>query len=301
MPSINPVRNNGIESEEDIPEKYREEVKRRMRETTNDTEFRATSITSGKRGEPISDVDTIKSIFSDSQNWYLGHGTGGNGDETVIESILKIGLKCKNSEESLMYDDNLRNLDSPTVNLGQGNASLFEYSQENLNHWAHKESKQIAIISLPERYVLDKHFSMFMDPYEAFYVGSEEQGFFTRPEFIMGVYDANTRSFIPNENYYQNLKQEQQNQLFEDIKKNYMKSFVKQSDVSPNEVRERLPFNESELEELNIEWYQKQLERLQYEKEKGKNTITLDDIRKAIDERVATLDDNAWPPEEEWE
>ena len=301
MPRVEPERNYRIESEENIPEKYREEVKRRMRETTNDTEFCATSITSGKRGEPISDVDTIKKIFSDSQNWYLGHGTGGNGDETVIESILKMGLKCKNSEESLMYDDNLRNLDSTTVNLGQGNASLFEYSQENLNHWVHKESKQIVIISLPERYVLDKHFSMFMDPYEAFYVESEEQGFFTRPEFVRGVYDANTRSFIPNENYYQNLEQEQQNQLLEDVKKNYMRSFAEYSKVPPSEVREILPFNESEFEELSMEWYQKQLERLQYEKEKGENTITFDAIRDAIDAEREAVNNSNWLPEEEWE
>ena len=87
-----------------------------------------------------------------------------------------------------------------------------------------------------------------------------------RPEFIKGIYNADSHSFTPNDNFYQNLKPEQQKELFDSIRQLYIKSYAEYSVIPPEKVDNPLPLDETELEQATIEWYKVQLERLRRDK-----------------------------------
>lgn len=261
MPSfINMFKNHEIDSEEDIPAEYREEIEQKLSSESKEKRLEATQLTRGVNGAILSDESEIKKAFSDSSVYYFGHGT--TGDETVLKSILQNGLKTVNPEEIRAYSNTLRGLDSTTVFLGSGNNQLFEQEKENLNNWPHKDSKNIVIISLPKEYVLRiTEIGTLADQYKPFYIGSEKQGFNLRPEFIKGIYNAETHSFTENANFYQSLDEATQRRMFEDIKVAYMKSYAEVSNVNPRETSEPLPFNEQEMEKITIEWYKEQLKK----------------------------------------
>lgn len=163
----------------------------------------------------------IIKLFSNVNNIYYGHGIGAERQD-VINSIFKNGLRC--SHERLYFT---------TVTFGEGSNSLFEEQKENMHNWQHKGSKQIIIASLPKKYniinvpsgpLYGKENSAFYN-----YFSQEEadklgiaQGYYLKPEFVSGVYDANTQTFIKNEKYYENLSAEEQNKLFDEVKKQYI-------------------------------------------------------------------------------
>lgn len=47
-------------------------------------------------------------------------------------------------------------------------------------------------------------------------------GYYLKPEFVRGVYDADKQTFIKNENYYENLSEKEQDALFAEVKKKYI-------------------------------------------------------------------------------
>lgn len=63
------------------------------------------------------------------------------------------------------------------------------------------------------------------------------QGYYLKPEFIRGIYDAETKQFIENEGYYEALDQEQQEQIMEELKENYIKK-IKETGMTLSEHRE---------------------------------------------------------------
>ena len=262
MPSlINMFKNYGIDGEEDIPVEYREEIEQRLSTEPKEIQFEATQLTSGVNGTILSDADKIREAFSDSSVYYLGHGTTGN--ETILKSILQNGLKTVNPKEIRAYGNTLRGLDSTTIVFGSGNSQLFEQEKWELDNWPHKHSQNIVVVSLPKDYVLRiMDIGTFADPYKPFYVGSEERGFNLRPEFIKGIYNAETHFFTENANFYQSLDEETQKKLFEDIKTAYIKSYAEVSNINPRETSKPLPFNEQEMEKISIEWYKEQLKKL---------------------------------------
>ena len=160
-------------------------------------------------------------LFSNVNNIYYGHGIGSERQD-VINSIFKNGLRC--SHERLYFT---------TVTFGEGSNRLFEEQKENMHNWKHKGSKQIIIASLPKKYniinvpsgpLYGKENSAFYN-----YFSQEEadklgiaQGYYLKPEFVSGVYDANTQTFTKNEKYYENLPLEEQNKLFNEVKKQYI-------------------------------------------------------------------------------
>ncbi len=258
---IDMFKNYVIENEEDVPAEYKEEIEKRLSATAQESQAEAPKVTPGKQGTVISDRAELEATFKDNQAFYLGHGTPST--EEVIISILNNGLKTINPESIRAYGNTLRGLDSTTIPFGKGTKTLFIEHEELLNNWPHKDSKNIVIISLPKEYVLrPAEIGTFADQYEAFYIGSNEEGFRLRPEFIKGIYNADTHSFIENENFYQNLDKETQKELFKDVRKGYIKSYAEHSAVSPTETYTILPLNEEELEQLTIEWYKVQLKRL---------------------------------------
>lgn len=262
MPRPN-SKNYVISSEKDIPEKYRKEVLEQLDVNENTDNIETSLIIPGKRGKIIIDENSLSNFFSNSQEFYFGHGTP-RGQE-VVSSILEIGLKVKRSAEAGKVTQTLRGLESTTIEFGEGTDFLFYEKQELLNNWQHLNSNNIIIVSIPQEYVLPplpQHLSFRRDRYEPFYTGSEETGYYLRPEFIRGFYNSNTHSITLNENFYQNLTEEQKLKLFKEVKKQYIKSYAECSMINPEEIKESLPLNEIELEQLIIEWYKVQLKEL---------------------------------------
>ena len=133
-----------IESENDIPEKYREEVEKRLSSGEHTKQTETSEIISGKRGKVVSEEGKIKDMFKSKQDFYFGHGT--SGGEEVISSILKDGLKTVNPEIIKAYGNTLRGLESTTMVFGKGSDSLFDEYKYLLDNWPHKDSKDIVIV-----------------------------------------------------------------------------------------------------------------------------------------------------------
>lgn len=180
----------------------------------------------------------MKEKLSNSQNRYYGHGIG-IYDENVVKSIFSNGLRC--SHEQLYFT---------TVELGTGSPTLFEETQDMLNNWEHKGSKQIIIASLPNKYQLMdiSGTGLYGKGQSAFYnnITAEEAtnlniapGYYLKPEFIMGMYDTNTKSFLSNPKYYENLNKSQQDNLFNEVKKQYI-NLIKDSGFTFAEYSEIL-------------------------------------------------------------
>lgn len=157
--------------------------------------------------------------FSNKENIYYGHGIGAERQD-VIDSIFKYGLRCSHEQ-----------LDFTTIPFGEGSDTLFKDNEETMNNWQHKGSKQIIIASVPRDYHLLDAGTLYGKRQAAFYnyFSQEEanelglaQGYYLKPEFVRGVYDANSRSFVSNAKYYENLSPEEQNKLFAEVKKQYI-------------------------------------------------------------------------------
>ena len=86
--------------------------------------------------------EEIKNKFSNESNVYYAHGIGDNNPQ-IVESIFNNGLRC--SHDQLYFT---------TVTLGSGSSTLFEDNEELINNWPHKDSKQIIIASLPQKFHL---------------------------------------------------------------------------------------------------------------------------------------------------
>ena len=243
-----------INSEEDIPTEYRNQINNEANICLSNEYIQ------GKLGQIITSLDEI---FSNKLNYYFGHGT--TTDNEIINAILNEGLKVKDPETVRGYMDTLRGLYSTTIPFGFGSENLFKEHKGLLNNWPHKSSKNVVVVSLPSKYTLNpQNTKTGTDYFEAYYIGDEETGYRLRPEFILGVYDANKKIMKINENYYSNLSEEKQKVLFENIEKRYAVSYASYGVKEPQ--RETF-MNESNYKEATLLWYQKQLEKLrEYEK-----------------------------------
>ena len=163
----------------------------------------------------------IENKFANEGNQYYAHGIGAY-DKNVIKSIFENGLRCSHNE-----------LYWTVLELGKGSDSLFREKEALMNNWEHKDSKHIIIASLPEVFhLLDvKGTALFQKRHAAFYnnISPEEAsklgispGLYLKPEFIMGMYDAEKKDFVVNDRYYENLPEEEQRKILEDVKKQYI-------------------------------------------------------------------------------
>lgn len=161
----------------------------------------------------------INNILNNPSNIYYGHGTGIE-DKSIINSIMTNGLRC--SHGSLYYT---------SVVLGQG-MQIPQSQQEMLKNWPHLESKIIVVVSLPIQYkILDIVGSGTYNKGDSayYYIPSEEtrekysltNSPYVMPEFVVGYYDARTDTFTRNPKYYENLPQNEQVNLFNQVKENY--------------------------------------------------------------------------------
>lgn len=260
MPSFSDFNNCFINSISDIPDEYREMVQSMVESGQSAIPSIPSQIISGELGSPISDVTLISSYFSDYDGTYFGHGT--MSDDETIESIFQEGLKVKNPQDIRFSDAHLRGLDSTSILFGPGNDQLFEDQKEELENWPHKACSKILICELPSQFVLSSSNSIpSADLYKALYTGSEEEGYIIRPEFLRGYYDAESHSFVPNENYYKNLSPEQQQQLFASISPQFIKTYS-QFCVRPPLENPSFPSEYVDVSRATAEWYRVQLERL---------------------------------------
>lgn len=163
----------------------------------------------------------IENKFANEGNQYYAHGIGAY-DKNVIKSIFENGLRCSHNE-----------LYWTVLELGKGSDSLFREKEALMNNWEHKDSKHIMIASLPEVFhLLDvMGTALFQKRHAAFYnnISPEEAsklgispGLYLKPEFIMGMYDAEKKDFVVNDRYYENLPEEEQRKILEDVKKQYI-------------------------------------------------------------------------------
>lgn len=185
----------------------------------------------------MSDME-IRNKFKNSSNCYYGHGIGAY-DEKKMKSIFDNGLRC--SHEQLYFT---------TIALGLGSENLFDENSDLLNNWEHKDSRQIIIASVPIKYnLLDiTGTDLYGMGQAAFYneISQDEAqklniapGYYLRPEFVLGMYDADKKEFVSNDNYYENLKQSEQDLLFYEIKNRYIK-IIKEAGYSLKEYGEIL-------------------------------------------------------------
>ncbi len=289
-----------IDSFDDIPRKYKDSVIDRA--TTGPDRNYIGNIIEGKRGK---ETNQVQEEFNDSNLVYFGHGTP---DKEVVDNILKEGLSVKNSEDYRFYDNNLRGLDSTTITLGYGSNYLFNKYEDTLNNWPHKGSKNIVIISLPENYCFTPtETNINSDYFETFYIGNEKEGYKLRPEFIKGVYNSTEKTFTENENFYKNLSEDKQKELFNEIDNNYIKVYSEISILSPTNFDRELPISNDKIDKLNIEWYAKQardLNRYYEEIQRQRDLYTEDDDEEdkyndfEWDETTDELSDPDWDDEE---
>ena len=259
---------------EDIPEKYRKMIEEGLNRTDTEKED-LEEFVPGKRGRVITGENEIRKYFKGSKEYYFGHGTP-EGDE-IVSSIFQEGLRVNTVGRKVKNMDglnSLRGLESTTITIGEGSDTLFHEYKEKLDNWPHNESDNIIIISLPGEYFLPQ--KQNNDRYESFYIHSpNDEFYFLRPEFIKGVYNANTQSFTLNENYYQLLSKEQTAKLFKDVKLHFIKSYADMGEVSPEEISDRLPLDEKEIEQATYQWYKRKLEE---SNERAGQQVEIDEV-----------------------
>lgn len=205
----------------------------------------------------------IAEQFSNKENVYYGHGIGAD-NQAIVDSIFENGLRC--SHERLFFT---------TIALGEGSDQLFESQKGTMDNWKHKDSKQIIIASLPKKYhiINVQNGPLYGKETSAFYnyIPQEEatklgiaQGYYLKPEFVRGVYDANDRSFTQNDRYYENLPPEEQKKLFDEVKKQYI-DLLKGSQWTLEEyaqILERIggenPLTQEEIDQADSEVFEEE-------------------------------------------
>ena len=162
-------------------------------------------------------LEDLKKILNNNENGYYGHGT--NGDKDVIDSIFKNGLRC--SHGSMYFT---------TCVFGRPE-DIDESIYEKLNNWPHLEADKVVIVSLPIKYnILESpgmktyHQGSYAFCYDVEGDENLAPGKYVMPEFVVGCYNAQTKEFERNSRYYELLPQEEQDKVFEQVKKNYAKT-----------------------------------------------------------------------------
>ena len=197
----------------------------------------------------------INTILNNPNVCYYGHGTGASLDDN-IDSIFKNGLRC--SHGSMYYT---------TVPLGIG-TQISEKEKNILDNWEHLDSKYIVIVGIPIGYELVESYSRGLsDRYMAFnYIPTKEQrdkynlteSPYILPEFIVGYYNANDKTFVSNPKYYEKLSIEEQKEIFDKIKENFFRAIDSSYGIdSYKSMIESFKWNNFPLRDDEIENFKK--------------------------------------------
>lgn len=224
---------------QDIPKEYMEKVIEKYKETSTQT------INYAANGRHLNNEGQLREAFQDQKNEYLG-----------IEINNYMGLNSFTSGVKLPYSQTLKNISRPIEY--EYNPYYPEHTFEE-NNGFHRGTN-IIIIEVPKKYELSD--SKTDDKFAGFYYQDKDGSMQVRPEFIRGVYSTQTNEFIENENYYMNLKKEDQERLFDDVIQNYAK-ILSSNGLNQKTAIGYLPQNISneEFDKFNIDYYALELER----------------------------------------
>lgn len=157
-------------------------------------------------------LEELKNIIQDNSYFYMGHGTGRNGNSSeIVQTIFDEGLRTK--DNSLYYT---------TVGLDTTN---LERLKERLNNWQHLNSKKIIMIRIPIEYIniYGDTGDLNAERYGAFMLERENsQGkkiYYLNPKFIIGCYDVEKQLLKLNPNFEEKLTDQSIKELKENLKK----------------------------------------------------------------------------------
>ena len=176
-------------------------------------------------------LEEFKDLLTDPEYAYYLHGTGGDGMDKVA-SIFENGLRA--SHNSMFFT---------TVCYGDGDTvkNNWEQMHNDMNHWPHKDSKNIVVVRFPKKYLIlgadentgEKDYAIYNE------VTDPETNHVTRyinPKMIVGCYHAKNGNFTLNPYCEQELsseteknmqvKYEQGVKLFEERKKSDDKPYL---------------------------------------------------------------------------
>lgn len=142
-----------------------------------------------------------------------GHGTGSSGDShEVVESIFHEGLKGFESLGNMIGENRDEKVSGSTDILDQAvglwasqEGELDSTSlKEKLNHWKHRESKNIILVRLPQEY-FHSMTGVRGEMSKPFYTVHEDtsghKNHYLDPRFILGNYDTETGLVELNDNF----------------------------------------------------------------------------------------------------
>lgn len=192
-------------------------------------------------------MDAIKKVMSNPKNIYAGHGAGRmitektspEEQQIFLDLVFTEGLRCSHGR-----------LSDTTLCFGPGSEMLFEENEKLINNWKHKDSKLIIIVSTPYIFyhpvIIDDQGSAYCyDNYKHLRnVDKNEPTKFLRPEFVSGAYDVTSKKFIANPNYYENLSEEKQKELFDKIKTQFEKDIYEYERIRINASPDKLSVDE---------------------------------------------------------
>lgn len=152
----------------------------------------------------------------------FGHGTGYDNIK-VVDEIFNTGLRA--SHTSVFYT---------TIGLDIKDFLTF---QDKLDHWPHKDSENIILIKLPNRFfnIIGNSSDLYCERTAAFVNKIENLNgrvtFYLDPKFIVGAYNRKTKKITINPNFEAALTDESINEMLEKLK---------QAIIDVNEKNKRL-------------------------------------------------------------
>lgn len=177
-------------------------------------------------------IEEFKELLTDPDYAYYLHGTGFCEDPKyqagVIASIFKNGLRASHNA---MY--------WTTICYGTGDDIKNNWSGmiDDMNHWQHKDSKDIIIVRFPIKYLIfgaddslgEKDYAIYN---EVTNPETEQVTRYITPKMVVGCYHAETGNFTSNPNFEKELSPETE------------KEFQEKYDEGVKEFQKRLSFDD---------------------------------------------------------
>ena len=162
----------------------------------------------------IKSIEEFKELLTDPNFEYYLHGTGGGDVElqqNIINSIFKKGLRA--SHGSMFWT---------TVSYGTGRRVEKDWDKmiDDMNHWQHQDSKNIIIVRIPVKYMIEgapedqgeRDFAIYNEEFDQ---DKEQVTRFINPKFVVGCYSAKSGKLMLNPNFEKELTPETEKELQE--------------------------------------------------------------------------------------
>lgn len=196
--------------------------------------------------------DIVCEVLTEEGNMIRWHGS--KGTKETVNTICNEWLRIPDGYDLHSTAIKLKN------NLKNENQQTQESQIQQLMNRPHLKCKYIVIVSHPKEYcskVPYRENDSLLITTDKFW-GTDyykNKNLVVRPEFIKWYFDINNMEFIPNEKYYKRLWEEEQKQLFQEVKKKYMDSVIESNWRLEEylqimqENNRKCPYNEKDIEE----------------------------------------------------